>query len=196
MMKKALALIAAGLLNFGAAQAATLVNGTGLTNPGTVVTFDGSSLVPGNVAGNAFAAQGVTFSPDLRFNIQGGAVFPGITGNYLGNQGGISTYSILFNRTVNDVAFGFATNFTTTTITSLLNGSIVESFTQATSFDVVETAFLGFTNTAINEIRVTIGGDGLSLIDNIQISAVPLPAGGLLLIGGLGVLGALRRRKA
>jgi hypothetical protein len=33
-------------------------------------------------------------------------------------------------------------------------------------------------------------------LDNVRISAVPLPAGGLLLLGALGGFAALRRRKA
>lgn len=40
--------------------------------------------------------------------------------------------------------------------------------------------------------RVSYGG----FVDSVSISAVPLPAGGLLLIGALGGLAALRRRKA
>lgn len=40
------------------------------------------------------------------------------------------------------------------------------------------------------------GGDNKgALLDNVSLSAVPLPAGGLMLIGGLAALAALRRRK-
>ena len=40
------------------------------------------------------------------------------------------------------------------------------------------------------------GGDNQGvLLDNVALSAVPLPAGGLLLIGGLAALAGLRRRK-
>lgn len=41
----------------------------------------------------------------------------------------------------------------------------------------------------------TIGGGNVRLDDLVSPSAVPLPAGGLLLLGGLGALTALRRRK-
>ena len=34
------------------------------------------------------------------------------------------------------------------------------------------------------------------LLDDVSISAVPLPAGGLLLLGALGGLAAMRRRKS
>lgn len=41
----------------------------------------------------------------------------------------------------------------------------------------------------------TPGDNGGPVIDNVSLSAVPLPAGGLLLIGALGGLVGLRRRK-
>lgn len=37
--------------------------------------------------------------------------------------------------------------------------------------------------------------NGGPLLDNVRLSTIPLPAGGVLLLGGLGVLAALRRRK-
>lgn len=64
---------------------------------------------------------------------------------------------------------------------------------------VIENAFSdpdGLTQT------LTIGWDDISLSGrnaiqiSVQVSAVPLPAGGLLLIGAIGGLAALRRRKA
>ena len=53
----------------------------------------------------------------------------------------------------------------------------------------VETLFFADTGT-------TPGDNGGPLLDNVVLSAVPLPAGGLLLLGALGGIAALRRRKA
>lgn len=64
-------------------------------------------------------------------------------------------------------------------------------FTGYETFDFSNVAFLNFsidsTNTA-NDIDGRLG--------SIQVSAVPVPASGLLLIGALGGAAALRRRKA
>lgn len=42
----------------------------------------------------------------------------------------------------------------------------------------------------------TPGDNGGPILDNVAVSTVPLPAGGLLLLAGLGGLAALRRRRA
>ena len=41
----------------------------------------------------------------------------------------------------------------------------------------------------------TPGDNGGPVLDNVKLSAVPLPAGGLLLLGALGGIAALRRRR-
>lgn len=52
-----------------------------------------------------------------------------------------------------------------------------------------ETLFFADTGTT------STGDRGGPLLDNVKVSAVPLPAGGLLLLGALGGIAALRRRK-
>lgn len=47
----------------------------------------------------------------------------------------------------------------------------------------------------ITSLTFSTNGGGNVRIDDIEVAAVPLPAGGFLLIGGLGALAALRRRK-
>ncbi len=189
------------------ASAATLNNTFGLAAPTATLAFDGAAVAPYTTVTNQFASQGVTFSQDVIFDGQGpNAGWPGVTGDYLSNFNGnglaTHTFSIFFNATQTEAAFGFATNPTTTTFTALLNGLAVESFTIPTTYYQYATAFVGFTNSLFNQIEISVGGtDGSAVIDNIQMSAVsavaPVPLPGTLGLAGaaLGLLALLARRR-
>ena len=187
-------------LNLSAAEqatAASLVNSFGLSSPQNTVTFSEQSFANGSLITNQFQPSGVTLTPGHLYNSQGPAGFPGISGNYVGASQGIP-FSILFNTPVTSAAFGYAKNPTTVLVEALFNGSVIESFSQAVTFNNPNTAFLGFTNILFNQIRVT-ADTGEGLVDNIQFNnaqatAVPTPA----LLPGLIGLGAaaLRKRKA
>ena len=67
-----------------------------------------------------------------------------------------------------------------------------------------ETFALKFTANATSSLLTFAAGNGGgnssaccfgAALDNVKISAVPLPAGGLLLLGALGGVAALRRRR-
>jgi hypothetical protein len=77
-------------------------------------------------------------------------------------------------------------------VDNLTPGAVVGDWTQ------ISVAF--FVSTAKN-YRLTFAASGRSdglggLLDNVEIQGVPVPASGLALIGALGGLAALRRRKA
>ena len=104
------------------------------------------------------------------------------------------TYELSFDYGVNlnsagleELLFGFGS----TTYSLIIEGAIgltnyVVSFVYDGSGD-----FLFFADSGV----YSPNDNGGPIVDNIQLSAVPLPAAGLLLLGGLGALGALRRRK-
>lgn len=74
------------------------------------------------------------------------------------------------------------------------------------SLSLAAGALPGFTSAVFSFTALTSGTSGLffensggdnqgALLDNVKLSVVPLPASGLMLIGGLAALAALRRRK-
>jgi hypothetical protein len=81
-----------------------------------------------------------------------------------------------------DGLLGSVSVFAVSTMQSSMIYSFVATGTSATLF--------------FRDAGTTPGDNGGPLLDNVRLSTVPLPAGGLLLLGGLAGLAALRRRKA
>ena len=82
-----------------------------------------------------------------------------------------------------------------------LNGITVSKATSsAGDLDFLFTDFAALDATSISTVSLELSGDpafdaSFSFIEATNVSAVPLPAGGLLLLGGLGALGFTRRKR-
>jgi len=196
----------------GGAAAAPIINNFGLSSPAASITFDEIVLPQGTLVSSQYASLGVTFSPNLFFDSQGHAIFPGISGHYLGNfledSPTTNPFSILFSSPQTSVAFGLASSQAITTFTALRGGVVVESFSEITTYNDPSEGYYGFSGILFDEIQVSILNDLSLLIDNIQLNPAPPPAppatlaaapepASLALMGAAFVALALsRRRKA
>ena len=178
------------------ASASPIVNATGLSSPTATVTFEEIVLGADTALTSQYSGLGVTFS-GLQYDTQSCAGFPGFGGSHCAGNLGTNPFSVFFNSVQTAAAIGFATNPNTTTVSAYLSGGLVESFSQATSFDVAGTAFLGFSGISFDEIRFSVSGDGAAVLDNIQMgtsNAVPEPSTFALAALALGALCLGRRR--
>jgi hypothetical protein len=99
------------------------------------------------------------------------------------------------NPSSNGIAYSISGGLLSGSITGPGSGppvTAVGSWTQILAEFIVTTA--GSYNLVFAASPTDAGSVG-GLIDNVSIAAVPVPAGGLLLLGALGGLAALRRRK-
>lgn len=183
----------------GTAQAGTFNNSTGLTNPTQTINFNEFPLAEGDQVTNQFSSLGVSFTNLYNTRAYNNS-FPNIAGNTLANfiNGSINnSFSIKFNNTLTEAAFTLVTNPGISTLTALLNGVVVETFTATTHTSSGN--FYGFAGINFNEIVVNAGGvNNAALIDNIQTSkSVPEPASliGILGLGAFGITSLCKRKQ-
>jgi hypothetical protein len=150
-----------GIFGVNPAHAASLNNNTGISNPATTITF--AEAPTDTPLTDRYSSLGVTFSNLERRN---GFGFPNMDSFAAGNIVA-SPFTIVFTQSQTRAAFSLATTPRTSTFEALLNNSVVESFSNATSLGANN--FYGFTGVTFDTIRVTPGGsDNTVYLDNLQ----------------------------
>lgn len=186
-----------GLIGLNPAQAASLNNSTGISNPGTTITFSEIPLADGTPLTNEYSSLGVTFTGLLYSSFPASA--PNINSPTARNFSPTTNpFLISFTQLQTGAAFSLITeSLVSSNFEALFENTVVDSFNFETD-SIDPNNFHGFTGVTFDAIRINAGG-GAALIDNIQFNsaftptAVPEP---FTIIGTLiGGTTALRMRK-
>ena len=176
----AAALLVAGMFA-STASAATLIDFSGDKNADPYVqdgfSFDPARIVNGNCVSDGCLA--------LNDNEMTGMSYVGASGLF--SLSGLS-FNLLGNGTGNSL-----------TVTGS-NGTSLSYAVAAFAKNTYHTLFFGDAFADVSSILFTTGGRGNVRIDNLTATPtpapVPLPAAAWLLLGGVGALAAVRRRRA
>lgn len=155
-------------------------------------TFAGSGLVA-DLLGDGWTLA-VTDSTTFSFNTTDGGQ------NHLRSAFGSGTWTLVLQTPEPVTAFGFSiTGYQDLTETGGLDvalfagGDAVEAFSAPDPGNFDESFHGIFSDTAFDEVRITVAGDDFAGVDDVVFAAIPAPAAGLLLAGPL--LAGRRRRR-
>ena len=159
---------------------------TGLASPSRVITFDEHVFAPGTILTNQYADLGVRFSPNIVYGLpiaQNDPAFLPVSGNlarnfYPNNSfdvfEGLDPFSIEFEEDQQEVAFALNTTAGKVTITALLDGVVVRTFSSEVVDLFGDTLYYGFSGITFDEILIDAPGDkGTIFLDNIQFWPAP-----------------------
>jgi hypothetical protein len=169
-----------------AAHATFIQNNFGLSDPHSTITFGEHVFPDGSALTNQYADLGVVFSPNVYYFSTPNAILPSIppffdntlVTNFIPNIRNIGQIVMSFTQPQTQVAFALGTSSgVTTTFQAFLGGSLVESATAPTDFNLSNN-FFGFRDITFDAISVQAFSSGVSQpfgFDNMQLSTAPNP---------------------